>query len=141
MIKEIKLTVMFEDPFWIGVFECQDGSGLYSVSKVTFGAEPTDVEVFEFIKRNFYKLKPKEVKLDGGKKTAAKKKNPKRVFREIKKEAKNKGIGTKAQNAIKEQYEENKAERKKARKARKEENEQRLFELKQQKRKEKHRGH
>ena len=140
MIKEIKLTVMFENPFWIGVFECHDGNS-YSVSKVTFGAEPTDVEVFEFIKRNFYKLKAKEVNLDNDIQSATKKKNPKRVLREIKKEAKNKGIGTKAQNVIKEQYEENKAERKRARKARKEENEQRLFELKQQKRKEKHRGH
>ena len=89
----------------------------------------------------FYKLKAKEVNLDNDIQSATKKKNPKRVLREIKKEAKNKGIGTKAQNVIKEQYEQNKAERKRARKARKEENEQRLFELKQQKRKEKHRGH
>ncbi|WP_439109083.1 DUF2992 family protein, partial [Inconstantimicrobium porci] len=28
---------MFENPFWIGVFECHDGNS-YSVSKVTFGA-------------------------------------------------------------------------------------------------------
>lgn len=33
------LTVFFEDPFWVGVFEYVEGSRL-SASKVTFGAEP-----------------------------------------------------------------------------------------------------
>ena len=33
------LTVFFEDPFWVGVFErIEDGK--LSVCKVTFGAEP-----------------------------------------------------------------------------------------------------
>ena len=33
------LTVLFEDPFWIGLFEKTDNEGLH-VCKVTFGAEP-----------------------------------------------------------------------------------------------------
>ena len=39
-----RLTVYFEEPFWIGVFEriCE---GKLSVAKVTFGAEPKDYEV------------------------------------------------------------------------------------------------
>jgi Protein of unknown function (DUF2992). len=32
------LTIMFEDPFWIGLFELIDEDGLH-VCKVTFGAE------------------------------------------------------------------------------------------------------
>ena len=41
-----KLTVYFEEPFWVGVFErIQDGK--VSVAKVTFGAEPKDYEVQE----------------------------------------------------------------------------------------------
>ena len=36
-----KLTVFFEDPFWVGVFERID-HGRLSVSKVTFGAEPKE---------------------------------------------------------------------------------------------------
>ena len=36
-----KLTVYFDDPFWVGVFEHTE-SGKLSVSKVTFGAEPKD---------------------------------------------------------------------------------------------------
>ena len=49
------LTVMFEDPFWIGLFEQTDHEGLH-VCKVTFGAEPTDKEVMEFIDKNWHRL-------------------------------------------------------------------------------------
>ena len=42
------LTVFFEDPFWVGVFEgIEDGK--LSVCKVPFGAEPKDYEVWEYI--------------------------------------------------------------------------------------------
>ena len=50
-----KLTVFFEDPFWVGVFE-RVSCGKLSAAKVTFGAEPKDYEVLEFINRNYYKL-------------------------------------------------------------------------------------
>ena len=33
------LTVWFEDPFWVGMFQRTDG-GRLSVAKVVFGAEP-----------------------------------------------------------------------------------------------------
>jgi hypothetical protein len=36
------LTVLFENPFWIGLFEKTEHEGLH-VCKVTFGAEPTEV--------------------------------------------------------------------------------------------------
>ena len=61
--------------------------------------------------------------------------------RNIKKQLKNKEIGTKAQIAIKKQHEENKIERKKTNKEKREIEEMRKFELKKKKRKEKHRGH
>ena len=38
------LQVLFEEPFWIGVFEKRQ-EGKLSVCKVTFGAEPKDYEV------------------------------------------------------------------------------------------------
>ena len=44
---ESKLTIYFDEPFWVGVFEELDG-GKLSVCKVTFGAEPTDAQVWEF---------------------------------------------------------------------------------------------
>ena len=45
-----KLTVFFEEPFWVGIFErIEDGK--LSVAKVTFGAEPKDYEVQEYIQK------------------------------------------------------------------------------------------
>ena len=43
-----KLTVFFEEPFWVGIFErIEDGK--LSVAKVTFGAEPKDYDIQEFL--------------------------------------------------------------------------------------------
>ena len=42
-----KLTVFFEDPFWVGIFERVE-SGKLSVCRVVFGSEPKDYEVWEF---------------------------------------------------------------------------------------------
>ena len=51
-----KLTVYFEEPFWIGVFEhIEDGK--LSVAKVIFGAEPKDYEVQEYIQKYYSDLK------------------------------------------------------------------------------------
>ena len=51
-----KLTVYFEEPFWVGVFErIEDGK--LSVAKATFGAEPKDYEVQEYIQKYYFSLK------------------------------------------------------------------------------------
>ena len=50
-----KLTVFFEEPFWVGVFE-RVSEGNLSVCKVMFGAEPKDYEVYEFVLKNYYQL-------------------------------------------------------------------------------------
>ena len=42
-----RLTVFFEEPFWVGVFERVEGDEL-SACKVTFGAEPKGYEVLVF---------------------------------------------------------------------------------------------
>ena len=48
-----KLTVYFEEPFWVGVFEhIEDGK--LSVAKVTFGAEPKAYEVQEYIQKYYF---------------------------------------------------------------------------------------
>ena len=43
-----RLTVFFEEPFWIGVFE-RISEGKLSVCKVTFGAEPKEYEIYDFV--------------------------------------------------------------------------------------------
>ena len=50
------LTILFEAPFWIGLYERTD-SGKYEVCKITFGSEPKDYEVYEFLLKNWHKLK------------------------------------------------------------------------------------
>ena len=131
-----KLTVFFEEPFWIGVFE-RIADGKLSVCKVTFGAEPKDYEISDFILENYNKLKFSPA-VDTAVKIVAN--NPKRQQRNAKKQLQNIGIGTKSQQALQLQREEMKAERKRVSKEQKYTEQKRLFELKQQKRKEKHRG-
>lgn len=131
-----KLTVFFEEPFWVGIFECISERKL-SVCKVTFGAEPKDYEVYDFVLKNYYQLRfslavATDVKESG--------RNPKRIKREVRKQTQNTGIGTKSQQALKLQQEQLKTERKTVSREQREAQKQRQFELKQQKRKEKHRG-
>ena len=134
---ETKLTIYFEEPFWVGVFEELDGDKL-SVCRMVFGAEPTDAEIYDFILKHYYHLRfSAPVKAEIKQKAD----NPKRRQRNARKQLENTGIGTKSQQALQKQYEENKAQRKiKARELREAEK-RRQFELKQQKRREKHRGH
>ena len=131
-----KLSVFFDEPFWIGVFErIEDGK--LSAAKVRFGAEPKDYEVYDFVLKHYSNLQfspAVEVAV------AEKHLNPKRMQREIKKQMSNTGIGTKSQQALKLQHEQYKTERKKKNREQKQAEEQRLFELRQQKKKEKHRG-
>ena len=132
-----KLTVYFEEAFWIGVFErIEDGK--LSVAKVTFGAEPKDYEVQEYIRKHYSSLK-----FSPAVDTVVKdiKRNPKRMQREAKKQMQETGVGTKSQQALKLQQEQNKQERKKRSHQKKEVEKKRMFELKQQKKREKHRGH
>lgn len=133
-----RLTVFFENPFWVCIYERISEYGL-EVCKITFGAEPKDYEVYDFLLSQWdnlvFSLPVKtEMKPDT-------KINPKRLQREIKKQLSTSDVGTKAQQALKQQYEESKVLGKQVSRKVKEENAQRKFELKQQKRKEKHRGH
>ena len=133
------LTVLFEDPFWIGLFETIDQQGLRAC-KVTFGAEPTDKEVMEFIDKNWHHLQFSQA-VEAPTESERAKVNPKRQLREAKKQMQSQGIGTKSQQALKLQQEQNKTERKQRSKAEREAEKQRQFDLRQAKKKEKHRGH
>ena len=132
-----KLTIYFEDPFWVGVFERIENRKL-SVAKVTFGVEPKDYDVLEFINRNYYHLQFSPAVETVVKDT---KKNPKRAQRDAKKQTLETGIGTKSQQALRLQQEQNKQERKVRSREQRDVKSRRQFELKQMKKKEKHRGH
>lgn len=132
-----KLTVFFEEPFWVGVFE-QISNGKLSVCKVTFGAEPKDYEVWDFVLKHYYELKFSPSIQSEVKQIAD---NPKRRQREARKQTQASGIGTKSQQALQMQREKMKTERKQTSKEQREAEKQRQFDLKQQKRKAKHKGH
>ncbi len=132
-----KFTVFFEDPFWVGVFERISDRKL-SVCKVTFGAEPKDYDVRDFILRQFYRLKFSPTVEAELKQTAD---NPKRRQRNVGKQMQNTGIGTRSQQAIQKQREEMKTERRQISKEMRETEKQKQYDLKQKKKREKHKGH
>ena len=134
---QCKITVLFEEPFWVGVFERYE-NGKLSVAKVTFGAEPKDNEVYEFFLKHYCELRFSPAVAAVAMET---KKNPKRMQRDIKKQLHTSKISTKSQQALKLQQEQFKTQRKIKNRERKQAEADRMFKLKQQKKKDKHRGH
>ena len=133
----ISLTVFFEDPFWVGVFERID-DGKLSVCKVTFGAEPKDYDVWEFILQNYDRMAFSPAVETETKQTAD---NPKRRLRNVRKQTECRGIGTKSQQALQLQREELKTEHRQISREQRDAAAQHRFEMKQLKKKEKRRGH
>ena len=93
----VALRVFFEDPFWIGILE-RVSEGRMTVSKITFGPEPRDYEVQEFLMKNYYSLRFSPAVAADVKEAGS---NPKRIQREVRKQIQNTGIGTKSQQALK----------------------------------------
>ena len=130
------LTVFFEDPFWVGVFERTQDAKLFA-AKVTFGAEPKDYEVYAFLLRCHGTLSFSPAVSAQKEKTAV---NPKRLQRTITRQLRDTGVGTRSQQALKLQYEQTKAQHKSETRLQKRQDADRKFAEKQQKKKEKHRG-
>ena len=95
------LTVFYEGPFRVGVFVRVENVKLY-VAKVTFGSVPSDKEKFEFIKNYYHKL---QFSPEVDAKVKPEIKNPKRKLKEAKKDIRQKGVGTKVQEALKKREE------------------------------------
>ncbi len=131
------VTVLFDDPFWIALFE-REYDEKYEVCKIIFGAEPKDYEVYSFLLKNYKNLVfSLQTEIKTQEKSAS---NPKRLQRVIRKNE-TRGISTKAQRALSLMREQNKTERKKRSKEIRELEAERRFEQKKRKHKEKHRGH
>ncbi len=137
----IKVTVLLENSFWIGVFERNDSEG-YAVARKIFGVEPTDAELYEFVLIHFDELKftePQEFRL------VIKRKNPKRVQREVRHEMEKakKGLSstTHAQEVLRLELEKNKKLKKGTSRTEKVARQEERFRQKQEKKKKKQRGH
>ena len=131
------LTIYFEDPFWVGVFERIE-EGRLSVCRVTFGAEPKDYQVYAWLLKNGrLRFSPA---LTGGR-VAQRPVNPKRAQREIARAVAGGGVTTKAQAALQLERERNKRERRTRARERNEEERRMRYETRREKHREKHRGH
>ena len=131
-----QLTVFFEDPFWVGVFQRVE-EGRLTACKITFGAEPKEQQVLDFILKHYAALQFSPALKAPVRQTAD---NPKRRQRKIQQQLRTSGIGTKSQQALQLQREQQKSEKKRQSKEQRELENQRRFALKQQKRKAKHKG-
>ena len=137
-IPQASLTVFFEDPFWVGLYERRE-AGRYRVCRIVFGAEPKDYEVYDYLLWNFHRLvfSPALSDETGPVRSG----NPKRRQREIQRSLQRPAKNTKAQQALALQREAGKEQRKERSKAEREAEAERQFALRQQKKREKHRGH
>ncbi len=135
---EATLTVYFDEPFWVGVLTRREGDRL-AAARIVFGAEPRDDEVYALLLRDYFSLRL------GGETQAPRRlsarMNPKRMQRAVSRMVDARGAGTKAQQALKQAREAEKAERRTLSRQERDAQAQRKFELRQQKRMEKHRGH
>ena len=133
----VTLSVFFDDPFYIGLFERIE-DGRLPVAKVVFGAEPGDGEVYDWLLENFFQLRFSPA-IDGVKEVriAA---NPKRRQRQAAK-AGTIGVGTRSQQAMQLARDMAKEQRAVRSKELREADEARRYILRAEKKKARHRGH
>lgn len=135
---ECRFTVLFEEPFWVGIYERRCGRR-YEAAHMVFGAEPKDYEVYDYLLRNWRTLRfSPSIRAE---KREERRLNPKRQQRLIKAAVEERGIGTKAQQALKAQQEEGKLARKVISREERETEKERRFRQHLEKHREKHRGH
>lgn len=136
----MKLTILFEPPYWIGLLE-DERDGLLYATRFIFGAEPNDPQVYEFVLNEVRHMFPRMTVGVAVESRAEKPMNPKRMQREVRRELAQVGMNTKAQEAMRLELE----AAKKAREAvsREERDAKRDYKraLALQKAKDKHRGH
>ena len=125
-----RLTILFDDPFWIGLYEREDDTE-YSVCR--------DQEVYAYLLEHWRTLRFSPPR--PGTEHLPPPKSPKRRQREARRMTQAAGIGTKAQQALKLQQEQGKQARLARTRQQREAEEARKFQLRQARRKEKHRGH
>ncbi|MBA5813326.1 YjdF family protein [Leuconostoc lactis] len=135
----LSLTIIFDQPFYIGVFERKTGD-VYEVSKINLGtSEPRDSLIYELLIENWHHVRFNTVNIANNEQIQ-KKISPKRMQRLAKKDLKS-GLSTKAQEAVKLAQTAQKLEKKKHKSLRNQEIKDQRYLLSQKKKSEKHRGH
>jgi hypothetical protein len=109
----MRLTILFDAPYWIGVLEFERG-GYLCVGKHIFGEEPSDQVVYDFVQRDLLTLQARVtvgVALDEHHDLAVRRINPKRAQREVRREVAKVGISTRSHDAMRLQIEQHKRAR------------------------------
>ena len=133
-----RLTVCFEAPFWVAVYEREE-AGRLTVCRQVFGAEPRDGEVYQWLLASWRTLAfSPAVALE---RREAGRLSPKRAQRQARAAAEQRGVGTRAQHALQLQREERKQARQAQSRRRDAAEAERKFQLRREKKKEKRRGH
>lgn len=132
-----QLTVYFEDPFWVGIYERSEDNTIQAC-RILFGSEPKDYEIYAFINRNWNQLSLSPPV--PGSDFEDHRINPKRLQRQIARQLAIPGVGTKAQQALKALQENQKAARTLKARMKKEQEKDRKFDLRREKQKQKHKG-
>lgn len=134
---EGKCTILFDDPFWVGIFERVTPEG-YAVARHVFGAEPGEAELLQFAREGYANLRfsppgscPPFTTLEHGFKQRQ---------REARREMQQIGTGTFSQRALHAERERLKETRQEESRAAREDREREKFQQRQALKKEKHRG-
>ncbi|MBD9366906.1 YjdF family protein [Leuconostoc mesenteroides] len=135
----LSLTIIFDQPFYVGIFERRTGN-TYEVSKINLGtSEPRDSSIYDLLIENWHNVHFNTVDIVNNEQIQ-KKVNPKRMQRLAKKALKS-GLSTKAQEAVKLAQTAKKLEKRKHKSLRNQEIKEQRYLLSQKKKSEKHRGH
>lgn len=143
LINSITLTVYFDGSLWRGLLKRQTADGI-TIAKHTFGNEPTDPELLEFVLHEFDSLNFSDPQQLAEQVVQRARVNFKRMQREVKKAMKKTNVQkeTLAQEVLRLNLEsEAKEARKKQSRQQKIETKQKKFEQKQAKKKKKQKGH
>ncbi|WP_273712951.1 YjdF family protein [Leuconostoc mesenteroides] len=135
----LSLTIIFDQPFYVGIFERKTGD-VYEVSKINLGtSEPRDSLIYELLIENWHHVRFNTVNIANNEQIQ-KKISPKRMQRLAKKALKSR-LSTKAQEAVKLAQTAQKLEKKKRKSLRNQEIKEQRYLLSQKKKSAKHRGH
>lgn len=100
----MQLTVFFDPPFWVAVLEEERDGVLYAARHV-FGAQPSNQQVYDFALTGLDALRAwmfaagPDAGVPVGS-AAARRRNPKRVQRELRREMARQGVTSKAHDAM-----------------------------------------
>lgn len=135
---EGKLTVFYDPPYWVGIFENIEYDK-YKAARFVFGAEPTDPQLLDFALKKYPSLQfSRSVPLGQVEHHTV---NFKRKMREIRAQMERKPRSTHAQEVLQKEMESRVVERKKDSREDRLEAQGRKFLLHKARQAEKHRGH